>query len=199
MTDELTQDASTPETDSEEQAKLKCDVNITDSGPWKKKIAITIPRSEVDKRREEKYGELMKDAQVPGFRKGRAPRRLIEKRFGEEVGDQLKLGLMADALQQIEDDQDFEVLGEPDFDPAKVEMPEAGDFSFDYEVEVKPTFELPSLENIKIEKPMFEVTGERVDEALQDMLNRYGTTEEITGEGAQEGDCLLYTSPSPRD
>ena len=54
---------------------------------------------------------------VPGFRPGRAPRKLIETRFRKDVADQVKGSLLMDSLAQITEDQDFSAISEPDFDP----------------------------------------------------------------------------------
>jgi len=177
-------------TENETEEKLKYSVQVEDSGPWKKKISIDIDREQIDKELDKQYGELRYTAQIPGFRKGRAPRRLIEKRYGEDVSDQTKLRLLAQAFEQIEEGQDFEVLGEPDFDPEKIELPKEGDFHFEYEVEVKPQFELPKLEGVRIEKPLFEVTDERVDEALEHLLRRQGRIEEIADVPTEDNDVI---------
>ena len=184
-----TPEPSEAETEEKEE-KLECTVSVDDCGPWKKKISIDIDRAQVDKELDKQYGELRYTAQIPGFRKGRAPRRLIEKRYGEDISDQAKLRLLAQTFEQIDKKQDFEVLGEPDFDPEKIELPKEGDFHFDYEVEVKPQFELPPLEGIRIEKPLFEVTDERVDEALEQLLKRQGRIADITDAPTEEKDVI---------
>ena len=173
-----------------EEEKFQCTIQVSESGPWKKKISIEVPRKEIDKELDSQYGELRWKAEVPGFRKGRAPRRLIEKRFGKDMSEQTKLRLMAQAFEQIEEEHDFEVLGEVDFDPEKLELPDEGDFNWEYEVEVKPEFEMPNLEGVKIEKPLFEVTTERVDEALEELQKRNGHQEEITEGPAQDDDLV---------
>jgi len=175
---------------TESAEKLQCTVNIEDAGAWKKKISLVVPRSEIDKEFNQQYGELMRTAEVPGFRKGRAPRRLVEKRFGEDVSNQTKLRLLTRVFEQMDEDQDFEVLGEPDFDPDKIELPDSGDLTFEYEVEVKPQFELPELENIEIEKPIFEITPERIDETLDQLRRRRGHQKDITDEPAQQDDIV---------
>jgi len=71
--------------DDEQSTTAKNTVTIEDSGPCKKKIAIEIPEETIKKAVDEQYNELRRDALVPGFRKGRAPRRLLEKRFGKET------------------------------------------------------------------------------------------------------------------
>ena len=83
--------------ENEQQALEKNKVEIEDTGPCKKKISITIPEETIKKEADEQYDALSKDAVIPGFRKGRAPRRLLEKRFGKETAEQVKLKLIADA------------------------------------------------------------------------------------------------------
>jgi len=165
--------------EKQEEEKFQCDVEIDDSGPWKKKIQVNIPREEIDKELNEQYKELRRTADIPGFRKGRAPRRLVEKRFGNSVLDQTKYKLIGLALEQVEEKEDFEILGEPDFDPEKIEFPKTDDFSFEYEVEVKPVFELPKLEGIRVEKQVAEITTERIDSSLEQLRYRQGKMQEV--------------------
>ncbi len=162
------------ETEEQQDDKLECSVNIEDSGPWKKKVIVEISREEIDKEFDSQYKELRISADIPGFRKGRAPRRLIEKRYGEDVNSQTKLRLLAKAFEQIEEEQDFEILGEPDIDPDKIEMPDDGNFTFEYEMEIKPEFKLPTLDGIKVEKEVVEVTDERVAETIDQLRKRQG-------------------------
>ena len=72
-------------TEEEEQmAKLKeaIDVQVEDIGTLRKKLTITVPEATVGDRRNEQFGEIKRDSVVPGFRKGHAPLKLVEKRFG---------------------------------------------------------------------------------------------------------------------
>jgi len=173
-----------------DEDKLDCVVNVEDSGVWKKKICVEIPRREIDKELNEQYGEFTKTAQVPGFRKGRAPRRLVEKRHGADISSQTKLRLLGRVFEQIDEKDNFEILGEPDFDPEKIELPEQGDMKFDYEVEVKPQFDLPELEGIRLETRIYEVTKERIDEALLQLRRRGGEIVEVADGAAEEDDMI---------
>ena len=169
--------------------KLECTINVEDTGAWKKKITIEIPRKEIDSALGTQYKELRRHAEVPGFRKGRAPQQLVEKRFGVEVKDQTKLQLLGQAFEIVDEKHSFEILGEPDFDPAAIELPATGDMHFEYEVEVRPEFELPELENIKVEKPLIEVDKAKVDDAVLELCNRSGTTDTVDG-AAKENDTV---------
>ena len=84
----------TESSESEPKRKLELDVAITDSGPCKKHLKITIPRSEIDLQYEESLESLRKEAVVPGFRPGRAPRQLVVKRFRKQVSQQVKANLL---------------------------------------------------------------------------------------------------------
>ena len=101
-------------------------VSIEQAGPCRKKVIIEIPQETVQNATDEQYESLRKDASVPGFRKGRAPRRLLEKRFGKETTEQIKLKLLADASDSAIKDNKLDVLREPDIDFEKIEMPQSG-------------------------------------------------------------------------
>ncbi len=154
--------------------EVKNVVTIEESGPCKKKVTVEIPAETIKKSLDERYGELRRDAEVPGFRKGRAPIRLLEKRFGSEVSEQIKLKLLADASEAALKDNELNILGEPDIDYEEVELPEDGPMKFDFEVEVRPEFDLPELEGIAVEKPKTEVDDEQIDEEIETMRKRVG-------------------------
>jgi trigger factor len=154
--------------------EVKNTVTIEDSGPCKKKVSVEIPAEKIKAAMDERYGELRKEAVVPGFRKGRAPIRLLEKRFGSEVSEEIKLKLLANASEAAVKDNELDTLGEPDIDHEKVELPEDGPMKFDFEVEVRPQFDLPGLEGICIEKPKTGVTDRQIDEEIENLRKRVG-------------------------
>jgi len=157
------------EAKEEEAPELKNIVTIEEAGPCKKKVIIEITEAKIKKVTGEQYDELSKEAVVPGFRKGRAPRRLLEKRFGKEIVEQVKLKLLSDASEAAVKDTELKTLGEPDFDFEEIELPEEGSMTFDFEVEVRPEIDLPPLEGIPVTKTKLEVTDEQVDREIEQM------------------------------
>ena len=115
--------------------EIKDIVTIEESGPCKKKVSVEIPAEKIKAALDERFGELRKDAVVPGFRKGRAPMRLLEKRFGKEVTEQIKLKLLVDASESAVKDSELDILGEPDFEHEDIELPEEGAMKFEFEDE----------------------------------------------------------------
>ena len=160
--------------EEKQQEKIKNNVKIEEVGPCKKKVVIEIPEEAVKAATDEQYGELGRDSVVPGFRKGRAPRRLLEKRFGKEVCQQIKLKLLSEASEDALKDCEFDSLGEPDVDFENIELPDEGALKFEFEIEVRPDIELPKLEGIAVEKPALEVTDKQVGDEIEQIQKRMG-------------------------
>lgn len=169
------------------------DVTVEDVAACRKKLTITFPRDEIDQKFNERFTELEREALVPGFRPGRAPRRLIEKRFREAVGEEVRAKLVAEGFEKAIEEQSLDVIGEPDVDPDKITLPDEGEMTFSIELEVRPEFNLPDdyshipLEGV--EQP--EVTDASVDETLQRLREQHGRMEPVGEDGeARDNDIL---------
>ena len=158
--------------EEQESTAAKNTVTVEDAGPCKKKVAIEIPEETIKSATDKQYDELHKDAVVPGFRKGRAPRRLLEKRFGKETTEQIKLKLLAEASEAAI--KDIKAIGEPDIDYENIEMPGEGPMKFDFEVEVRPDFDLPDLEGIPVNRAKLEISDEQIDREIEQMQRLAG-------------------------
>jgi trigger factor len=174
-----------------EKTTAKNTVTITDSGACKKKVSIEVPEETVKNALEGQYKELKADAQIPGFRKGRAPIRLLEKRFGNEVVDQVKLKLLAQASEEALKENKLNTLGDPNIDYEKIELPESGPLKFEFEVEVRPEFELPNLEGIEIHKPKLEVTDAQIDAEIETLRRRNGIWVPQENGTVEKGDQVI--------
>jgi len=174
---------------AQETAQSDYPVDIEDVGTLRKKLTVTVPRKQIDAKFDEMFGELRQTAQIPGFRVGHAPRRLIEKRFGKEVGQDVRNALIGESLGQATENSGLNTLGEPELDLDKIELPDAGDLQYSFEVEIMPEFDLPELKGIKVNKSPIEITDERLDEAV-DQYRQSQVKYEPTDGAAQEGDTL---------
>ena len=137
-------------------------------------MTVTISRDDIDRYLSEAFDELAPKAEVPGFRPGRAPRKLVESRFKEQVTDQVKGSLLMDSLAQVSDEHDFSAISEPDFDFDAVSIPDDGPLTFEFDIEVRPDFDVPEWKGLKLKRPVREYTDEDVDTHLQRLLARYG-------------------------
>lgn len=178
---------------AEEKQPIQLEVKVESPQSCLREVVVTIPQSEVQRYLKEAFDELVPEAQVPGFRSGRAPRKLVEKQFKDRVTEQVKGSLLMDSLSQVTDSQDFSAISEPDFDYNSIELPEEGDFKYQFTVEVRPEFATPDWKGLKLNKPVEEITDADVQESLDRVLSRY-VTMEATEEPAEPGDKLLITA-----
>jgi trigger factor len=172
---------------SSNTAELPNKVSVADAGPSRKKITIEIPAQVVTEKLSGSVDLLMTQAALPGFRRGKAPRWLVEKQFGSNVRREAKSELVSSAISKAVQELNLQVLGSyPTESLEKAELAAGKALSFDVEVEVLPSFELPELEGIEVHKPTFPVTDEMVEEELKKLCVNEGTLE--SREKAEPGD-----------
>ena len=183
-----------PQSADEMQAKQPIELEVQVESPsMLREVIVTNPQSEVQRYLKEAYDDLVPDAQVPGFRSGRAPRKLVEKQFKDRVTDQVKGSLLMDSLAQVTDTEEFSAIGEPDFDYNSITIPDTGDFKYQFQIEVRPSFDTPTWKGIDLNKPVEDINDDDVQEALDRVLAKYASIE-ATDEPAASGDRLLITA-----
>jgi len=170
--------------------KLHQTVEIKDVGPCKKHIKVSVDRKDIDDRFGEKFSELVADASVSGFRPGKAPRKIVERRFHKEVGDQVKTEVLLASLEQLAEEHDIAPLSHPDLDPAAIEMPRQGPLVYEFEVEVRPQFDLPNYKGLKIKRVVHTFTDDEVAQEERRLLAPHGQVVPKPEGSAQIGDVL---------
>jgi trigger factor len=173
------------------EGKLHQSVDIRDSGPCRKHIKISVERRDIDERFQEKFKELSSDAVVNGFRPGKAPRRIIERRFAREVGEQVKAEVLLASLQQLADEHDIAPLTPPDIDPDRVELPKEGPLVYEFDVEVRPQFDLPNYKGLHLKRPVHTFSAEEVEQEERRILAPYGQVVPKPEGNADVGDVLI--------
>jgi trigger factor len=139
--------------------KLRQTVDIKDSGPCRKHIRVAVSRADIDARKDEKFKELAKGTSfIPGFRPGKAPRKLIERQYAKDVNEQVKNEILLASLEQLAEDNDVAPLSPPDIDPSNIEVPKDGDLVYEFDVEVRPQFDLPQYKGLKLRRPVHTFT-----------------------------------------
>lgn len=172
-----------------EKPKLSLEVKVDKPGACQRHITVTVSRADVDRYLTKAFDELKTKAEVPGFRPGRAPRKLVESRFKEQIGNQVKGSLLMDSLSQVSAEHDFSAISEPDFDLDAVTLPDDGPFTFEFDVEVRPEFDVPVWGGLKLERPVRTFADGDVRAHLNKLLARHGKLSDREG-GAQAGDTL---------
>ena len=184
----LSEDASSEA--AETKSRLDLDVHISDVGPCKKHLKVTIPRSDVEKQFRESVGTMAKEAIVPGFRPGRAPRQLVEKRFRKQVAGQVKSTLLMAALEQIDEDHKLNPISQPELDVEAIELPDDGPMTFEMEVEVRPDFPLPAYKALSVKSPVKTINEADIDGQVKAFQERYAQLVPKFEGGAEVGDFI---------
>lgn len=135
------------------------------------------------------YKKQVKNINIQGFRKGKAPRRIIEKMYGSEV-------FYEDAMQDCYPDALYEAAKEKDLKIVSVnslEAVEAGKdgFTFKTVIVVEPTLDIDGYKGFEIEKKSTEVTDELVDEEINKVRERNSRLVEVEGRAAKNGDTAV--------
>lgn len=157
----------------EAKPRLDLDVQISDVGPCKKHLKVTIPRSDVEKQFQDSVGVMAKEAVIPGFRPGRAPKQLVEKRFRKQVAGQVKSTLLMACLEQIDEEHKLNPISQPELDVDAIELPDDGPMTFEMDVEVRPDFPLPAYKSLSIQNPVRTVTEADIDVQVKAFQERY--------------------------
>lgn len=170
--------------------KLELDVQISDAGPCKKHLKVAIARAEVDRQFEESLGSVKKEAAVPGFRPGRAPKTLVQKRFRKEVAGQVKSTLLMATLEQLDEDYKLNPIAQPNLDMEAITIPDEGPMTFEMDVEVQPDFPLPAYKALTVKRPVREIQDADVEGQMRLFLERYAQLVPKLEGGAVIGDYV---------
>ncbi len=166
-------------------------------GPCRQTIKIEVPVESVNAEREELLAYYTENAKISGFRKGHAPKALIEKKYAKEMAKDLKEWVFSKFYFESIEKKDLKVIEVLDVnDP---EIVEGKPVKFEVTVDVLPKFKLPKYRGIPIQSKTINVTDEQVDELVDDMIRRQMTPEEVEGRPAHEGDSVQVSYESTID
>jgi trigger factor len=152
-------------------------------------IAIEVDPDTFEQGLEHAYRKVVKQVSIPGFRRGRVPRPLLEAHFGKEVLYQDALEyVVPTAYEEAITELNIEPIAQPDFDIEEID--EGQPLQVKVRVAVKPDIQLGEIEGLNVRIPRMEITDEDVERRLEDIRSRYAQLEEKTDEPAEQGDVV---------
>lgn len=178
--------------------KMNLTVQIENSGPCRKHVKVKVCEADIQRFRNEAVKELVFNAVVPGFRAGHVPRKLVERRFRKEVADQVKQRVLVDSLEQLSEDHKLDAINEPDLQVADLAIPDQGDFEYEFDVEVRPEFDMPNYDGFEIERPVRQISDVDVDGYATRFLSQFGESVP-TDDPAESGDTITVKITSRRN
>lgn len=149
-------------------------------------IKVTVDQAGYAAQLKKTYAEIAKRVNIPGFRKGKAPKTVLEMRLGKDsIMSQAFEDMLPKVLDEVCAEYDLEPIASPVVDD--LDIKEGEDVSFTVKYEVEPEVTLPELSDITVDLPVFAVSESMVDEALENMKKRLSTYKPVN-RPARHGD-----------
>lgn len=144
-------------------------------------LRIEVPAETVKSKRSTITNKYKTHAKLPGFRSGKAPAAVVEKKFGKEISDELHDEMVREALGKAVKEHDLNVLGVKSV--SEEEFQDDGNFTFTAVVSLEPEIELPEYKGIPVKAPKVEVTDERIEKELESLRERFADYVDVEDRG----------------
>ena len=140
-------------------------VTVENLAPCKKLMRVEIEAQKVDETFETVTKEYQREAVLPGFRPGKAPREMVLRKYNKDIEDEVKRKLISDSYKKAIDEQKLDVLGYPDIE--EIQFSRGQPLQFAATMETAPEFELPEYKGIPVRRESRTVTEEDLGRALE--------------------------------
>jgi len=167
---------------------LFVNVSVENLAPCKKLMRVEIEVQKVNETFDSVTKEFQKEANLPGFRPGKAPREMVLRKYTKDIEAEAKRKLISEAYKKAVDEQKLEVLGYPDIE--EIQFSRGQPLQFAATIETAPEFELPEYKGIPVKREARTVTDEDIARAL-DVLRQPQTTFKTAERPAQTGDIVV--------
>ena len=163
-------------------------VTIENLAPCKKLVRVEVDAQAVDEVFAAVTKDIQKQASLPGFRPGKAPRELVAKKYEAEIKAEAKRKLIGDSYRKALDEKKIAVVGYPDIEEIQFGRGQA--LQFAATIETAPEFQMPDYKGLPVKREVKSVTDADVERALE-MLRRQHTKFETVAREAHPGDVAV--------
>ena len=172
-------------------------VSVKDAGACRKTMTIEIPADKIGEEKAETLKAYMKFANIPGFRKGKAPKHVVAKKYAKEIDQDLQERVLPKYYHEALIESELKVVNVVDATEVKITDDEP--VSFDVTVDVEPEFKLPKYTDIPVKEEKIEVTDEQVQEQIDQILGQHADYKEVEGKAVEAGDMGQLTYEATTD
>ena len=163
-------------------------VTVESLAPCKKLMRVEIEAQKVDEAFESVMKDFRREASLPGFRPGKAPREMVLRKYEKEIQDETKRKLISEAYRTAVEEQKLDVLGQPDIE--EIQFNRGQPLQFAATIETAPEFELPDYKGLLIQRELRSVTEADVERALN-LLREQRVTFNKVERALQSGDIAV--------
>ncbi|MHC5064205.1 MAG: trigger factor [Planctomycetota bacterium] len=166
------------------------DVQVLDSGPCRRTLTIKISPENIREHLDSAFQEASKQVQLKGFRPGKVPRQVLEKRYGDAIRAEAKENLINKSYESACDEHGLKVVGRPELEGLDEKpLDQDAGMEFQIHVEVRPELELGEVTGVEIQAEDTAVTEEDIDKALSQIADQKKTLNTVE-EPVDEGDFV---------
>jgi len=173
---------------AESKKILPVNVTIEELAPCKKLVRFEVENAAVDAAFENVTKDFQKEASLPGFRAGKAPKDMIAKRFEGEITEEVKRKLISETYRKGIKDQNLDVVGYPDIE--EIQFGKGQPLQFAATIETAPKFEMPEYRGLPAKRELATVSEQDIDKALDALAAQHGKFEKVD-RPAQENDFVV--------
>jgi len=163
-------------------------VTVENLAPCKKLVRVEVESQKVDETFDSITKDFQKQAALPGFRPGKAPRDMVLRKYEKDIEDEVKKKLISDSYRKAMEEQKLDVLGYPDIE--EIQFGRGQSLQFAATVETAPDFELPEYKGLPAKQEARSVTPEDIERAL-DTLRQQQVSYKGVDRPAQTGDIAV--------
>ena len=163
-------------------------VDFTDVSDIRKRVAVEVPSTTVDREIERLSQRYRRSVRIPGFRPGKAPARLVLQRMREQILQEAAQNLVPKAVDDLLRERDIRPVDTPDIHDVSVD--EGRPLTFTATFETLPEVDAGEYDGLTLRRKPIEVTDANIDEALEQLRGRAAREEPVDGRGAAHGDLV---------
>lgn len=163
-------------------------VDLEKGKRWRRTLSITVPAELVQAERDATARKLSSKVELPGFRSGKVPASVIEKRFGPAIDQELLDRLIGEAYREALAARELRPISEGQV--GDVDYEQGSDLTFSISFEVAPQIELARVGGFQVTRPAVEVDDDEVDRVLEQLREQHGTWEPREEGTPEEGDLV---------
>ena len=175
---------------------LLVNVTVENLAPCKKLVRVEVDAQKVNDAFDEMLKNYQRQAALPGFRPGKAPKEMVAKRYEADIQDEVKKKLIPDAYREAIKEQKIDVVGYPDIE--EIQFAKGQSLQFAATIETAPEFEMPDYKGLPAKREKGEVTDEDVQKAI-DMLRERQTNYQTVTRELKEGDVAVVNFTGTTD
>lgn len=166
-------------------------VSIEDLSPVKKKVVVEIPFEEVQKEIETAYKVFQNKASIQGFRKGKVPRQILEKYYGDNIKEEVTTKLIEDSYPNAVKEKGLKVTARPEIENIS-DIKQGQPFAYTAVIEVRPDVKVEGYKAIEIKKEDVSVSDNEIDDAVNILRERHANFKDVEGDAAaKDGDLVI--------